>query len=178
MLETHALGDLVADLGADQLTEQLVGVGEGGGGTLAGGDVAVDGDEVGGVLGTGTLQGLLEARLAGGTAALEQSQGSQHDGWCRTDGGHLLASGHLIADGLAHALVVVQVGGAGHSSGQHDEVGIRRVNLLKLQVGLDVHPVGRLYQREVRGAHCYYVNTPSAQHVDGYQGLDIFEAIS
>ena len=121
---------------------------------------------------------MLEARIAGGTTALEQSQGSQHDGGSGTDGGYLLAGGHLVADGLADAFVVVQVGGSGHSSGQHDEVGIRCVDLLELQVSLDVHTVGRLYQREVRGAHCYYVDTPSAQHVDGYQGLDIFEAIS
>ena len=88
------------------------------------------------------------------------------------------AAAGLIADGFADAFVGKQIAGTGHAAGQHQQVGIREVALLELQVGLDVHAVGRLHQREVRRAYGYYLYATAAQHVNGYQGLDIFEAVS
>ena len=52
MLETHAFGNLVGGLLVNQLGEQFVGVGEGSGRSLGGGDIAIDGDELGCVGGT------------------------------------------------------------------------------------------------------------------------------
>ena len=176
MLEAHAFGHLVAHLLADQLAQQLVGVGEGGGRTLGSGDVAIDGDEVGGI--GGSLKSLFETRIARGALALKESERSQNHGGGSADGAHLAAGGHLVADGLADTDVGIEVGSAGHAAGQHQQVGIREVALVELQVGLDGDAVGRLHQREVRCAHRYYLYAATAQHVNRDESLDILEAVS
>ena len=140
MFEAHALGDLVGGLLINQLGEQFVGVGEGGGRTLARGDVAIDGDEVARV--DGILQGTLKTRIAGGLLPVEDSQRGQYDGRCSADGGHLLALGRLVAHGLAYPLVLVQVAGTRHAAWQHQQVGIGEVAYLEGLVGADAHAVG------------------------------------
>ena len=74
MFVTHAFSNLVGSLFVGQQCQQLIGVWEGGGRTFSSGDDAVDGNEVGSVLGTGILQRLFEAGLAGGLFAVEQSK--------------------------------------------------------------------------------------------------------
>ena len=73
--------------------------------------------------------------------------------------------------------MLIEVAGTRHSARQHDQVGICIVALLKLNISLDVHTVSRLYQRELCGAHRYNLHTASTQYIDGYQRLDIFEAV-
>ena len=71
MLVAHAFGNLVRGLLVDELSQQFVGIREGSGGTLACGDVTIDGHEVASI--GGFRQSLFEARVAGGTFAVEDA---------------------------------------------------------------------------------------------------------
>ena len=178
MLVPHALGYLVSRLLADQLGQQLVGEGEGSGRTLARGDVAVDGAEVTGIVGTILGQRLLEAGIARGALAVEDAQGSEDNSRRGTDGCHLLAGSDLVDDGLAYALVGIEVAGSRHAARQEQQVSVGEVTLLEHDVCLDAHTVGRLHQWEVSDTDCRNVHTSATPHVNGYQGLDILEAVS
>ena len=73
MYKAHALGNLVGSLLVDQLGQQFIGEGEGGGGTLTCSDIAVDGDEVGGIGSLCLFQCLLEAWIAGSLLAFQDA---------------------------------------------------------------------------------------------------------
>ena len=72
MHKSHTLGNLVAHLLADQLTEQFVGKGEGGSRTFGCSDIAIDSNKVGSV--GGTSKHLLETRIAGSFLTFKDSQ--------------------------------------------------------------------------------------------------------
>ena len=126
-----------------QLLQQFVGEGEGGSGTLGGGDVAVDGHQVGGV--GGTLQQLFEARVARRPTTVEHSQLGEHHGRRGTDGSHQLAGFVLGGDSLTDALVFIEVAGAGHTTGQQQQVGIAEAAVGKHGVGNNLHAVCRFH---------------------------------
>ena len=46
---------------------------------------------------------------------------------------------------IADTFVLVKILGAGHTTGNHKEVGIREVGFLKADISLYIYIVGRLY---------------------------------
>ena len=74
-----------------------------------------------------------------------------------------------------------QVACAGHPSGEHHHVGLRRAAILQLiQMAVDTHhqAVGRNDERIVGDTDQLHVDTRSLQDITGTQGLDVLEAVS
>ena len=90
-----------------ELCQQLIGKGEGGGGSLAGGHLSVDSHQVARI--GSSLQCVLEAGIAGGPLPLEYAEGVQHHSGSGTDGGNLPAGLSLGHERLTHALVGIEV---------------------------------------------------------------------
>ena len=137
----HALCDLVGGMLVDELSEQFVGVWESCSRTLTSGDIAINGNEIACISGACLFQCLLEAWITGGFLAIEYTELSQNYCWSGTDGSHLLACCELVHDHLANTLMLEEIAGARHTTGQHDQIGISVVALLKLDISLDVYTV-------------------------------------
>ena len=105
--------------------------------------MAVDGDQVTCVLGLG--EHLFEAGIACGTTTVEHAQLCQYDGRGGTDGCYAPALAVLCQHGLAHTLVLIQVGCPRHAARQHQQVGIAEVALVEHSVGHHLHTMGRLH---------------------------------
>ena len=177
MLEAHALCNLVGGLFVDKLSKKFIGIGEGCSGTLGCRHVAIDSHQVASVGGTSSVECLLEARIAGGLLAIENTELSEYHSRSSTDGSHLLACLELCLHSLTDTLMLKQVAGTRHATRQHQQLGIGIVCLIELEIGLDAHAMGRLQDRKLCSDDCYNLYTDTTQYVNGNQCLDILETV-
>ena len=93
------------------------------------------------------------------------------------DGTEKFALLGMCKKGIADTFVLVKILGAGHSTGNHKEVGIREVGFLEADIRLYIYIVGRLYHLRAVDADSNHSNTTTAKDINGSQCLDILEAI-
>ena len=153
----------------------MVSIGQGSARTLARGHEAVLLEEVARIGSAGEI--FLETRRAGGALAFQEAERAEHHR-CGADGCHTFAGRVLRFQRLAHAFVSVEVRGAGHAAGEHQQVGILKIAVLKLHVGLDGHTVRRFHKLTACHAHRLDVYTAPTQNVHGSQALDLFKTVS
>lgn len=172
----HTLLQLGHFLVADEVAQDLICVREGGGRAFARDDVAVLLEELA-CVGRAFTEVTLKSRGAGGFLAIEDARASQYHGG-GADGAYSLACLVLCDEGLAHPLVLVEVGAAWQTTGEKQHVCIREVpDVLKPEIGLDGDAVGGLHELTARDADRLDVHAPSAEDVNRSQAFDFLEAV-
>jgi hypothetical protein len=83
----------------------------------------------------------------------------------------------MAHESRAHALVLVEVLSAGHSAGQHEQVGIAEVGIGEHHVRLHLHAVRRRHHVRSIDANSLHVCSAAAEYVNRSQRLDILESV-
>ena len=119
---------------------------------------------------------VLKSGIAGCLLAFQHTHTAKHQ-WCRTDGRHIPAGCSLCHYGTAHALVVAQVGRAGHTAGQYEQRGLVPVgHFLYQHVGHYPHAVGTCHRALAGYTYGFHVYPCPSQDINGSQRLDLLEA--
>ena len=130
----HAFLQFCHSLVAYEVAQYLVGIGQGSSRTFTCYHVAVLLIQMASILGVGSKV-LFKTRIAGSLLAVEDARACQyHRG--STDGTYALAGLVMSDERLSHALVLVEMSAAWHSSRKKEHVGIAKVlHVLKAHVG-------------------------------------------
>ena len=176
MCVPHAFLQFCHSLVAYEVAQYLVGIGQGSSRTFTCYHVAVLLIQMASILGVGSKV-LFKTRIAGSLLAVEDARACQyHRG--STDGTYALAGLVMSDERLSHALVLVEMSAAWHSSRQQEHVCIAEVlHVLKAQVGFQCYAMRSFYPFAARNAYGLDVYTTSAKYVYRSQTFDFLEAI-
>ena len=164
------------DIGlGNEIAEDVISIGQRGGRTLTGGDGAVLLPQ-GARVDSGGMEMLLPARRAGGTLAVEDADRGQDSGG-GTDGGNTTATVILPLQSLTDTSMLVEVLAARHASGEHQQVGITEVAILKKHVSLNSDSMRGLDKLTARNTDSLDFNATTTKNIDGSQSFYLFKAI-
>lgn len=93
------------------------------------------------------------------------------------DGADELLLFGMAHESRAHALMLVEVLSAGHSAGQHEQVGVAEVGIGEHHVRLHLHAVCRRHHVRSVDANCLYVESAAAEDIYWCQRLYVLEAV-